>query len=296
MQWNTTRIRVNLFTNAEWGPIYPQNRDDFSLAAEQSNSTVIGLAWSPPGLARFRRSVLAVLTSNLILSLWVPMGLKRQWTRVGIVNHALHPDPLNPTQQTGQGLRKVNIRSFRWCLPLKAPSDSKDSTSMPDPESRWGIHLLTVATDANEVALIRVRRSIGMETMPKHYCIDKIALHTLEPEEGHFPAVRSGSLLQDRLQTQARISSLSCGPWLARSRSKKGGVQSVPAVVATIYGTRLKLLNINVELRRSTGGEDGTIQYEATASIGEHPLARLASSQWSHHHIKAPLEWFYTVC
>lgn len=290
-QWDTTRIRVNTFTTAEWAPVYPQNRDDFSLAAEQSNSTVIALAWSPPGLARFRRSVLAVLTSGLVLSLWEPMGLQRQWTRVAIVNHALHPDPSNPTQQTGLGLRQVNIRSFHWCPSLKTPSASTDPVLKPD--SRWGTHLLMVATDASELVLMRVRRSTA-ENPQGRYQIDKMAVHPSGAEDGHYPAVQSGSLLHARLQLQARILSVSCGPWLVTSKPTKGGVHSVSAIVAVIYGTQLQLLKLVVEEHR-TSDASGATQCKITADIGEHPIAR-SGPEWSPHHMKGPLEWFYTVC
>lgn len=292
-QWDTTRIRVNNFTTAEWPPIHPQNRDDFSLAVEQSISTVIALAWSPPGLARFRRSVLAVLTSGLILSLWEPIGSKRQWTRVGIVNHALHPDPSNPTQQTGLGLRQVNIRSFQWCPSLQTPAVSSGPAPRPDPGSRWGIHLLIVATDANEVAVMRVRRST-VKNSSGHYQIDRMSVYPLTKENGHYPAVGSGSLLHARLQLQARISSVSCGPWLVSSTSTEIGVHSVSAIVAAVHGTQLQLFNLAVEARRTSESSD-PFQYNMTAGVGEHAVATSAPN-WSHHHIKGPLEWVYTVC
>lgn len=292
-QWDTTRIRVNTFTTAEWAPIHPQNRDDFSLAAEQSNSSVIALAWSPPGLARFRRSVLAVLTSGLVLSLWEPMGLKRQWTRVGIVNHALHPDPSNPSQQTGLGLRQVNIRSFQWCPPPKTPPASTGPALRPDPESRWGIHLLMVATDASDLIMLRVRRTAADDSSWQ-YQIDKIAVHSLETEDGHFPAVQPGSLLHSRLQLQSRISSVSCGPWLVLPKPAKGGAHSASAIVAAVYGTRLQLLKLVVEVHR-TSDSGGTTQCKIIAAIGQHPVAKLVPDL-SHHHMKGPLEWLYTVC
>lgn len=292
-QWDTTRVRVNVFTTAEWPPIYPQNRDDFSLAAEQSTSTVIALAWSPPGLARFRRSVLAVLTSGLVLSLWEPMGLKRQWTRVGIVNHALYPDPSIPTQQKGMGLRQVNIRSFQWCPSMKTPSASTGPASRADPENRWGIHLLMVATDASELVLLRVRRSTT-ENPSGQYQIDKMAVHPLETEDGQYPAVQSGSLLHARLQLQARVLSVSCGPWLVPSNSAKVDVHSVSAIVAAVYGSRLQLLKLVVEARYASDSS-GAARYKITAEMGEHTVASSAP-KWSHHHIKGPLEWLYTVC
>lgn len=292
-QWDTTRIRVSVFTTAEWPPIYPQNRDDFSLAAEQSTSTVIALAWSPPGLARFRRSVLAVLTSGLVLSLWEPMGLKRQWTRIAIVNHALYPDPSNPTPQKGMELRRVNIRSFQWCPSIKMPSASTGPAPRPDPEHRWGIHFLVVATDANELALMRIRRSTA-EGSSGHYQIEKMTVHPLETEDGQYPAVQSGSLLHARLQFQARILHVSCGPWLASSESAEVGAHSVRAIIAAIFGSRLQLLKLDIEARHASGSS-GAAQYKITTEIDEHTVA-MCAPKWSPYHVKGPIEWLYTVC
>ena len=59
------------------------------MGEEQSTSQVIALEWSPPGLAKHRRSVLAVLTSNLLLSLWEATLNPAEascWKSVAIVN------------------------------------------------------------------------------------------------------------------------------------------------------------------------------------------------------------------
>lgn len=279
---------------AEWDAVPPQNRDNFSLGAEQAHITVLGIAWSPPGLAKFRRSVLAVLTSNLILSLWEPMGLKRQWTRVGIINHALHPDPSKPDQQTGQGFQKVNIRSFQWCSPLKVPSGSKVS-STHGAECRWGIHLLTVATDANEIVLLRVKNSARVDAMPKSYSVEKLAQYALEPQGGHFPMIQPGSLLQHRLQSQARILSLACGPWLSLpSEGKDGSIPFAVATVAMVYGTRLHFVRICMGLSRSNANGDEAGEYEVRGGIEEHTVMNY-SRQWARHLFKTSLKWIYTV-
>ncbi|KAK5677636.1 hypothetical protein LTS12_029448, partial [Elasticomyces elasticus] len=51
-KWHISRFRANIFTSTEWPTLHPQDRGAFSIGAEQSLSTVVGLAWSPPGLAR----------------------------------------------------------------------------------------------------------------------------------------------------------------------------------------------------------------------------------------------------
>lgn len=293
--WQITRFRVNVFTYAEWADIYPQNRDDFSIGAEQSTSSILAMSWSPPGLARFRRSVLAVLTSNLILSLWEPIGPKKQWTRVGIVNHLFHENPLIPTKVGGENLRRVNIRSFQWCEPLTVPTPADGSRSSPDPESRWGFHILAVATDFNDLVLLRVCRSAGVQGASNPYCLEKMALSPLKQEEVQFPMVSSGSILHGRIQSQIRVSSIACGPWITIPVSRKEDVYSAIAVLAVVFGTQLRFIKSSVTVRNSDRKDDHMSRYEAAAELGDHPVTKFASN-WNHQRVTGPTEWLYTVC
>ena len=86
------KLRVNKFTEAEWPRRPPASYNHMDIGEEQSSSHVVSIAWSPPGLALHRRSVLAVLTANNILSLWASQSdMKDQasWKRVLIINNAL---------------------------------------------------------------------------------------------------------------------------------------------------------------------------------------------------------------
>ncbi|KAJ5083056.1 hypothetical protein N7532_012099 [Penicillium argentinense] len=291
--WEITRIRVNNFTNAEWASIYPQNRDDFSLGAEQSMSTVIGLAWSPEGLARFRRSVLAVLTSNLILSLWEPVGPQAIWTRVAIANHALHPDPSAPGQLTGGQLRKANIRSFQWCPPLKIPGRPDGSNSAWQPESRWGVHLISVANDANEVILLKVCRFVCSPPSTWSYRVEKLASHQLNAETVRFSKISSESMLRKALELKARVLSVSTGPWLACPQSTEDNAHSVTAALATAYGQQLRLVKMAVVLRSSTDDQGDALKYQVSAELSDHPINQ-SSSRWAHCQVHSPLKWIYT--
>lgn len=275
--------------------IYPQNRDYFSIAVEQSISTVLGLAWSPSGLAQFRRSVLAVLTSNLILSLWEPVGAKGQWARVGIVNHVFHPDSATLKDLTGVDLRRFNIRSFQWCSPLYVPRHTNGSNSLADPENRWGVHFLTVATDANEVALLRVRRLAGLQASTQPYHVEKLAIHFMRANGSHFSKTCTGSLLHSALQHKARITSVSCGPWLDTFIANEHGAHFATAVIAVVYGTQLRLVKATVALSESDPNREVIPRYEASSEMKDHPLASLGDAR-NQYRITGPLQWIHTVC
>ena len=91
------------------------------MGEEQSSSTVTWLAWSPPGLAKHKRSVLAILTSNHMVSLWASnsdMTVPESWERVSIVNHAvnsaLREEKCRVGFSNGSDLRLKRIRSAAW--------------------------------------------------------------------------------------------------------------------------------------------------------------------------------------
>ncbi|KAI2795299.1 hypothetical protein POX_a01905 [Penicillium oxalicum] len=239
-EWSITRLRVNLFTQAEWQNIQPQNRDDFSIGAEQSTSTVVGLAWSPPGLARFRRSVLAVLTSNLLLSLWESAGMPGQWNRVAVINHAFHLDPTAPA-------------------PLRLG---------PQAESRWGVHLLMVINDANEAVLLRIQRSAGGKDLSVPYSVQKLALYPFDNVQKHYPQSCPGSLLEKALQIKARALSVSCGPWLAVAEGEGDEDPfSATAMIAVSFGTRLRTFKALVTLQKSDQAESGSSDFGLAQSL-----------------------------
>ena len=105
-QWISFQIKVNEFTSDEWPPqLECSSFSGFDIGREQSNSHVIHIAWSPPGLAIHDRCVLAVLTSNGMVSLWASASDTRDqasWKRVLLVGN-LFPVSLADT-----------VRSLAW--------------------------------------------------------------------------------------------------------------------------------------------------------------------------------------
>ncbi|KAJ5814527.1 Transcription factor IIIC zinc-finger [Penicillium riverlandense] len=280
--WHITRFRTNLFTHQEWPSCWPQNRDDFSIAAEQSPSTVRALAWSPPGLGRFRRSVLAVLTSNLVLSLYEPLGPRRQWTKVGIVNHSLR-NHFSPSEDpNGLALRKCLIRSFIWCPSLKIPAS--DTDSMLDSESRWGVQMLAVSNDHNDVIILQVHRSAPVSS----YSIELLGLRSPDAPGSQYSTYCPGSILENALQTKQRVISVSCGPWIASPETNTDNAYAATSLVVMVYGSQLRMMKVTAALKASDTAEPPI--YNMAVDVTAHPLSSLAQT-WHEHHFTGLLHW-----
>lgn len=286
-----TRVRANLFTNAEWPAFLPGDRDQFSVAGEQSTAHIIGLAWSPAGLAKYRRSVLSVLTSNMVLSLWEPLGLQQQWTRVEIVNHALWSQSEHSQDPSCHEYQKTNIRSFTWCDSVKA-STPEDSPTLSAHENRWGTSLLVVVNDLNQISLIQLRRSTPANELPKHYGLQILATYPLKDQDPINDLLCSGSLLENALKKRRRTISLSCGPWLRSNREAPGGSEGTIAVIAAVCGTQLLLIKIEAMFEHMA--QNNAQQCTLSAKLEEHPL-ELSNRKWANNHITGPVGWLHTV-
>ncbi|CAG7928474.1 unnamed protein product [Penicillium olsonii] len=289
--WNVTRVRANLFTNAEWPAFLPGDRDQFSIAGEQSPANIIALAWSPAGLGKYRRSVLLVLTSNLVLSIWEPLGLKKQWTRVGVVNHAFWPQPEHSQDPTAHGFQKTNIRSFTWCDSPKASTLRSEGSTLPALETRWGASLLAVTNDFKEISLIQLRRSPPTDGSSRHYELHVLATHSLDDQERPNSLLCPGSLFEKAMRERQRTTSLSCGPWLVSDNETPGNSERNVAMIAAVCGTQLRLVKIDLFLESSI--QDDVQQIVLSANLEDHPMGR-SKERWDQNHITGPLGWMHT--
>ena len=143
--WTNLSIAISKFTYDEWPWQEPASFQEMSIGEEQTRATVTALAWSPPGLAKHGRSVLAVLTSNLKLSLWAsnsePTDLG-SWERVSVVNKAL----------LSGSRHQQRIRSMAW-----APTNPQHVDRLtPSSGKKWGIPLLAVADDSSGLYFLKV--------------------------------------------------------------------------------------------------------------------------------------------
>ncbi|PKY01022.1 hypothetical protein P168DRAFT_334957 [Aspergillus campestris IBT 28561] len=292
--WHVTRIRVNLFANKEWPTIFPQKNEHFSIGPEQSLSTVVGLSWSPPGLARYRRCALAVLTSNLLLSLY-EAGAKGKWKRVAIVNAALKPEFQSFVKDAGLCLRKTYIRSFAWAPPLKVSRDPEGAAySVPGPEARWGVQVLAVTNDDNDLMCLQVRRSKGEGGGEDGYSVKMLGLSSLHDAEASDELIQSGSLFSAALRSRVRALHTAFGPWVYRpldGGDGEGAVCSATANIAVLYGSKVKVFKLDVTL---AGDEKSDPEWGYSSSAVSTENALLYGEQVNACQYTGPLRWIHS--
>lgn len=302
---------------------WPRERDAFSIGAEQSLSSVAGLAWSPPGLATHRRSLLAVLTSNLVLSLWEiekEGSLEtRKWARVAIINHALRehfasqkqknddtetsPTSSSQTSKPWARYQKRRIRAFTWLPPLNrgCQTDLDPFARSPiNSPSRWGHHLLAVVNDINNTIILRIQRKRSLNhrgTAEGRYIIEVLTEVSIHDPHQAFNMVHEGSLFASALQCHARVMAISAGPWIGGQGSlgeKDNGIES-PAklILAAVYGSRLVLVDLIVTFPSGDGGHD-------TSSLGDIQATRIdeiivSGVDLNKVNVTGPLHWVCNV-
>ncbi|MCJ1439212.1 hypothetical protein MMC27_008603 [Xylographa pallens] len=124
--WNIVYVLANLFSFKEWPAQEPASLHALSIGEEQSSSIVAAVAWSPTGLAKHKRSVLTVLTSNLLLSLWDPGPNPSEvssWSRATIVNKYLQAYLESDDASPDLTRKRRRIRSMCWAE--KLPKDAQ---------------------------------------------------------------------------------------------------------------------------------------------------------------------------
>ncbi|KAI1629257.1 transcription factor IIIC subunit delta N-term-domain-containing protein [Exophiala viscosa] len=171
-QWHKFTLRVNQFEQAEWPYQELANIKHVSFGEEISDSTIVSLAWSPPGVGLHRRSVLAVLTSNLVLSIWETDGRLGMWKRTCIVNQHL-PAHVN-RQDSSQARRQKRIRAFCW-LPSVASAASP----------LWSPTFLVVADDTGTIFIFRVWKN--KNGVYGHWSFEMVAQHAIGTVDTQSP-------------------------------------------------------------------------------------------------------------
>lgn len=218
--WAAVRFRVNGFSTEEWPMQEPWGFEHFSIGEEQAVSTVTALAWSAPGLGKNRRSVLAVLTSNLVLSIWESKSDPKEaesWERVIVVNHSLydcylvHDAHSNvPDARKGSLRQRTRIRAFAWAESLRSESNQGHASF----QSKWGNFLLAVTNDNGEIIILRVVNPYSIESGLSSTWDATVLWHgkalpgtyTVQPAQ---PSVLSAVMAEQRF-----VKGLMWGPWM----------------------------------------------------------------------------------
>ena len=206
--WKHVRFHVNRFTIDEWPWPEPASFERLSIGEEQALVTVSALAWSPCGLAKHRRSVLAVLTSNLLLSLWTSYAdpaNPESWERVMIVNDFLIPENISTPQR--QRRTSQRVRSMTWA-PVN-PEHAERQT--PFSTRKWGVFLMAITDDENGVYFVNFISPFADATMGWDV---QTLLYKKFPPATH--ANQRPSLLRLKMSERSFINQVSFGTWDSR--------------------------------------------------------------------------------
>ena len=140
-------------TNREWASVESTTLRHLSIGEEQSGSDAVNVAWSPSCLAVHHRSILAVLTSNLLLSIWTPghnVHDESAWKRVAIVNKMIRERLQNPSMKTkADNALRLRIRAFAW-----APCSVRENMEPVSVDSVQWPQLLAIGNDLGEVMIL----------------------------------------------------------------------------------------------------------------------------------------------
>lgn len=200
----------------------------------------MALSWSPLGLAKHKRSALAVLTTNQVLSLWASNSdpkVASSWERVLIINKALEIFYQQVPSNSENGLPAPNIlrplccvRSMSWALPKVSDSSKvkKNHLIISPSESSALIQFLAVTNDADEVVILQVkspwmdRESLAWEAKPVYYAHWKNLKLLLTQE-----LKTSGMEIDDSTMSGAELDQW---PSVFATSMKRGFIESVACI------------------------------------------------------------------
>ncbi|KAJ9610788.1 hypothetical protein H2200_005565 [Cladophialophora chaetospira] len=197
--WHISTLRVNRFEENEWPLQELAPIAQFSLGEELSDSTVVSIAWSSSGIARYKRSLLAVLTSNLVLSLWETNGKPGEWQRTCIVNQHL---PTGGNNEVEDKVRlRTRVRAFTWLSSLGDGTDSSERERQ----------ILAVADDDYTISFLEVRKTTGMAQ--RQWSIDCLLQHKVIDQDHSKSQATNKQSLRSILAHSSPVSGLDAGEW-----------------------------------------------------------------------------------
>ncbi|KAJ4991411.1 hypothetical protein SVAN01_03058 [Stagonosporopsis vannaccii] len=267
-QWQHVPLQVPWFSNDELPIKDPAPWANFSIGEEISPSVPIAIAWSSPGLAKYRRCALAVLTSNLVLSIWSAEGKLHEessWNRRLLMNSALadyfaetgtsHTSHI--TSSTEEQLRlRTRIRSFTWAPALPT------ATSTMGTQTSHGRQYLAVTNDDNQLLFLSIDSPTSTLGSLQSWNTVVLAHIAFEPgEDSRF----TNPLFFDGLMKQQRfISHVAWSPWVLR-----GDVHQSVIVYATneeVRGRVVTCTNANIELGAEVTYPGISLRYNGSAT------------------------------
>ncbi|KAF1816035.1 hypothetical protein P152DRAFT_454282 [Eremomyces bilateralis CBS 781.70] len=278
--WQNLVIRTNQFRESEVPIQEPLSFQNWSIGEEISDCHALRTEWSPLGLGQYRRSVLAVLTSNQVLSIWASTGSRNNasnWKRMVVVNHALkNYFPRSPSRESFSSHERIKfelafkrqrIRSFTWCKPAYLPLTRTYDPSTISNDTSWGENLLVLSNENLEVIVARVQAIHDIKSGEPTW-ITTILHHF--SVASNIESTQKNLLFEDYTQNRPYVTNLTISDW---SAPKQGFIEASLAFssVEGVHIKKLRLSRNDSELHVGFGPHD--IHYPVQEFGGVGPMA-----------------------
>jgi hypothetical protein len=254
-------------------------------------------SWSPPGMTRHRRSLLAVLTTNLVLSIWAstkdPKD-SRSWERVKIVNNTIREYFERVQQRKGLEANeaeeltrlRTRIRAISWSKVCFIDGTERVSQRY----QKWGFSVLAVANDNNEIVLLHFSTSDGLiQTHTKNWHAEVLGHFDGPANSGTLPFVASSSLLAVALNRRPFVSELSWSPWTATNG------RGMAAILSYLAGDKLRFRRVSIKNSDIVAGESLPGDKLFTLNVDEQDL-NMCNDYVTAASFTGPLRWYDKVC
>ncbi|KAH7118863.1 transcription factor IIIC subunit delta N-term-domain-containing protein [Dendryphion nanum] len=218
-QFSHFSLQVPWFTKGELPVKAPAPLHMYSIGEEISSSFAIGIAWSPPGVAKHRRCALATHTANLVLSIWASDEKphdESSWDRRLIVNDALEEyfssvgrvqENEGTTEYQDMVRRRRRIRTFAWA-PSTAPAGSSRTVGT---QTIWGQPMIVVTNDNNEVIIVTVNSPTSSYGIEETWYSE--VLSAFSPSAHPNKARTRPHTFEEAFQEQRYVTHVAWGPW-----------------------------------------------------------------------------------
>jgi hypothetical protein len=250
----------------------PADSSTFSVAEELSTSEVTELAWSPHGLAKYGRCALAILTSNLALSLWTPGVAPRSpqsWKRAFVINQELtkyfeKTRPIEHPETSGTLKEIQRIRAFSWSPTAVGLRDPQNKNLLVPPQN-----FIVVANDHGENIILWVPRDRGLSP--------QAVAHFSVAEAGqNSSGSKSTWTFEDYMSNQIATTQIAWGPWVPFELNDSTGLV---AIIAYANRTHLRFRQVHVTI--SDGVPKITVGTEYLTHTFPRPGSICSSLYWS---------------
>ncbi|GAB7344342.1 hypothetical protein MBLNU457_2205t2 [Dothideomycetes sp. NU457] len=260
-RWTVLSIDASSFTHDEFPLLDPAPWSAFDVGEELSDRFVTSHSWSPPGLGKHGFCVLAVLTSNHVLSLWGFSGRpdsSEDWHRITIVNKVLN----------GVYDDRRRIHSFAWLPVPFSPAEQEGPGGRTSNRS----HHLAVCDDLGNIHLIKVGSRDDLAESKTLYQMEVVVSISVSPVDSMAHPLLAALPSSNDVRS-AVVDQIACSLW---------DVGLDDTLCATLAFTCMdRLFSLRLRLVKSQNGSNIEAESPTLVSIPDTPIQISGPLLWS---------------